>query len=105
MYFYKSNDIKSKNLCSNPPSFNINGKVVETVSNFKYLGVMLDSNLSFKMHIDIVENKMNCALRRFYSLHRLMSEDVLKIFFIFVCLLYFGLLSGDLECTDRTRIM
>ncbi len=45
----------------------LNGEVVESVQQFKYLGVTLDINLSFDAHIEILcgkVNSRNCLLRR-----------------------------------------
>ncbi len=81
MYFFKTNDMASKLLCTNnPPTFQIYSKEIEVVSNFKYLGIIIDSNLNFRSHYRHVLNKMNSALKRLYSLRRLMSEKVVKIF-------------------------
>ena len=35
----------------------INGDVIERVSVFKYLGVMLDESVTFESHIDYIHNK------------------------------------------------
>lgn len=81
MYFYKNNDAKSKKQCTlNPPKLCIYNLEIETVTTFKYLGIIIDCNLFFKAHYKHVENKMNNALKRMYSLRRLMSENVVKIF-------------------------
>lgn len=81
MYFYKNNDSKSKQLCTvNPPKLFIYNNEIEIVSTFKYLGIIIDGTLLFKGHYKHVENKMNNALKRMYSLRRLMSENVVKIF-------------------------
>lgn len=81
MYFYKNGDRISKEKCTqNAPTFKINGINVEIVTEFKYLGIIVDSCLSFNSHFKNVEIKMNGALRKLYGLRRLMSENVLKIF-------------------------
>ena len=39
---------------------------LEKVEEFEYLGIWLDSHLSFKAHIESVVKKMNCSLRILY---------------------------------------
>ena len=51
----------------------INNQEVETVSKFKYLGVVIDSDLKFRSHTTNVINKCN---QRLYILRKLNSFDV-----------------------------
>jgi len=78
MYFYKANDHKSKNLLGNV--IRLNNEDIEVVQTFKYLGVNLDSNLSFMYHYDQVKLKTSIALGRMYSLRRYFSLNVVKVF-------------------------
>lgn len=81
MLFFKTNDRNSKLKCgADIPELRIYGSVVEFVVKFKYLGIILDNCLLFKSHYQNVENKMNAALKRMYSLKRMMSDNVLKVF-------------------------
>ena len=48
---------------------------VESVKTFKYLGTVLDSNLSFTTHVDTVCKKAN---QRMYLLRKLKTFDVDK---------------------------
>ncbi len=59
MYFYKANDHKSKNLIGNV--IRLNNEDIQVVQSFKYLGVHLDSTLSFMYHYEHVKKKL--ALR------------------------------------------
>ena len=45
-------------------------KLVENVSKIKYLGLVLDDNLSFDMHVDSVVGKVNSALNKICVLIR-----------------------------------
>ena len=47
-------------------SYNIHGHTLETVSHAKYLGVHLDSKLSFNHHVDSITKKAN-GTRAFFS--------------------------------------
>ena len=48
---------------------------VESVKTFKYLGTVLDSNLSFTTHVDTVCKKAN---QRMYLIRKLKTFDVDK---------------------------
>jgi len=78
MYFHKANDYKSKNLLGNV--IRLNNEDIEVVQTFKYLGVHLDSNLSYMYHYDHVKKRTSIALGRMYSLRRYFSLNVVKVF-------------------------
>ena len=43
----------------NPPSININGNEIEFVNNFNFLGITIDSNITWKEHIRKVSQKIS----------------------------------------------
>ncbi len=47
---------------------------------FKYLGVNIDSTLSFSKHFDVVNGRMNAAISKMYTLRRYFTENTIKIF-------------------------
>ena len=60
MFFHKRREIM-------PLRLSINNKMIDIVSQFSFLGVLLDEHLSWKNHIDMVTNKLskiNGILRR-----------------------------------------
>lgn len=57
----------------------IDGHEIERVSEFRYLGVIFDSNLSFLAHYKSVLCKVSGRLKYLYGLKRLLSEQVMKI--------------------------
>lgn len=63
---------------------------VERVSNLKYLGVIVDSELSWKIHINRLSNKLNGILRYFYFLKNLCSREIMRM-------LYFALFQSRIE--------
>ncbi|CAL8089122.1 unnamed protein product [Orchesella dallaii] len=78
MRFYKANDHRARK--SECGVVKLNDSPVEWVEQFTYLGVVLDSTLTFKQHQKRVEQKMNNALARLYSIRRLLTPKVMKIF-------------------------
>ena len=58
---------RANSLHLNDRSINfLDGTPLEKVGEFKYLGIWLDSHLSFKTHIESVVKKMNWSLRILY---------------------------------------
>ena len=96
MVFHKPNDYRSKNLL--PNYVKLGTDKIEVVSTFKYLGVHLDSTLSFSKHYETVENKMNVALSKLYGLRRFFTEENIKIF---LCNCFISLWLVSHEKTSR----
>lgn len=62
MAFHKARDNKPAKATKG--ELKINNLVVERVDSFKYLGVIIDSTLSFKEHEELVERRVNIALAK-----------------------------------------
>ena len=62
---------RKRNRMNNPPAITINGQMLETVYTFKYLGLLLTSDLSWSKHIEGICTKTKKILgllyRRFYQ--------------------------------------
>lgn len=56
------------------------GKKIQIVSHFKYLGVTLDSQLSFKKHIKQVCNTVKFNLRNFRHIRNQLPLDAAKLY-------------------------
>ena len=54
----------------------VNGESIESVSHFKYLGVALDTHLSFDMHIDKLCNKVNSRNGLLRRVQNFISKDL-----------------------------
>ena len=48
----------NKNISQIELDFYINGEKIERVYRFNFLGIVLDENLSWKHHIDMISNKI-----------------------------------------------
>lgn len=64
--------------------------IVERVNNLKYLGVIVDSELSWKIHISQLRNKLNGILRYFYFFLNLCCLKIMRM-------LYFALFQSRVE--------
>lgn len=51
---------------------------LEQVNSIKYLGLTIDSKLTWKLHIDYIKNKLIKYIRKFYMLQRVCSTQLLK---------------------------
>ena len=73
---------KRKSHKFNPAPIAIKGTNVERKSQYKYLGIMFDDELSWKDHCDYILKKIN---RRFYCFRKLshfkVDNKILRIFF------------------------
>ncbi len=76
MVFYKSRDYRSAE--EEKGEIYLNGEHVELVSCFKYLGIHLNSNLSYKEHCENINVKLNAALGKMYTIKRAINVKFLK---------------------------
>ena len=78
------------------PTIICDGKIIEHVKKFKYLGTYLDAKLSFTTHIDYIKGKIQKNLNAFKRLSssRMMSEKVnYRLFNAFIRPYYQSLLN------------
>ena len=57
MLFHKLTD--QKNISLKLPSLQLNGNIIERENSLKFLGVILDEHLTWKKHIQLIENKVS----------------------------------------------
>ena len=87
----------------------INGQTVETVSTFKYLGTVVDKNLTFTDNVDHIYKK---AQQRLFLLRKLrsfnVSTEVLQLVYrsLIESVLSFNLVSwyGNLSVENKARL-
>ena len=61
------------------PSLLINGKLIERVTQFNFLGLILQSNMSWNLHINYISLKISKAIGILYRLKTIYLEIVLQI--------------------------
>ena len=70
--------------CQKPPllpSIIFNRTILEWVDEIKYLGIIIDTKLQFKSHINFVENKLSIIQGITYSLKKLLPVHCLRTIF------------------------
>jgi hypothetical protein len=63
------------------PNLIIEGSAVVFVKEFNFLGIVLDSSLKWKKHIDFISNKINRISGIFYRLKRFLPENILLMLY------------------------
>uniref|UniRef100_A0A3B3B6W1 Reverse transcriptase domain-containing protein n=1 Tax=Oryzias melastigma TaxID=30732 RepID=A0A3B3B6W1_ORYME len=59
----------------------IDGTVINNVSEVKFLGVILDNKLSWKLHIDYISKKISKNIGILYKVKRILDKDALHILY------------------------
>ena len=62
------------------PHITVSGEKLQAVSEFKYLGVWMDSNLSFKTHTEKIGNRVKFNLANFRFIRNYMSTEAAKMY-------------------------
>ena len=70
--------VTNKKLKSYKPSIIINGKPMKECDHYKYLGVIMDKNLSWKPHIDYICKKISKACGSLANLRYCVNIDLLR---------------------------
>ena len=70
--------VTNKKLKSYKPSFMISGKKIEECDHYKYLGVFIDKNLSWKQHIEYISKKISKACGSLANLRYCINIDLLR---------------------------
>jgi hypothetical protein len=66
---------KSVAECQEP--FLLNGETIESVPHFKYLGLIIDSRMNFKVHIDTLANKISSNICILWRVRGFMPRHIL----------------------------
>ena len=83
MLFHKLTD--QENIPLKLPSFQLNGNIIETDHSLKFPGVILDEHLTWKKHINLIENKVSKNVGIVYKTSKLINSKCLRsIYFSFI---------------------
>ena len=72
------------------PSLKINGKLIERVTQFNFLGLILESNMSWHLHINHISLKISKAIGILYRPKTIYPQSVLQTLYNTLILSYFN---------------
>ena len=72
------------------PCLKINGKLIERVTQFNFLGLILESNMSWNLHINHISLKISKAIGILYRLKTIYPQLVLQTLYNTLILPYFN---------------
>ena len=89
-----------------PLHFSIDGKVIENVSSFNFLGITLDEGLTWKNHIDLIKNKISKTIGVFYRLAKIFPEEILVTLYnsLIASHLNYGILAWGIAATRLEKL-
>ena len=70
----------SINKPKNPITILINKEAIDEVKHVKYLGVLIDSQLTFKYHIDELNKKVSRAIGILYKLRPFVTSKIIVMY-------------------------
>ena len=73
----------------------INGTQIERVESFNFLGIMLDENLTWKSHIEMVAKKISKVTGILYRLKNIFPENVLFVLYNSLIVSYINVLAAE----------
>ena len=83
MLFHKC--INQENIPLKLPLLQLNSKIIERENSLKFLGVVLDEDLTWKKHIQLIENKVSKNVGVLYKASKLINSKCLRsIYFSFI---------------------
>ena len=87
-------------------TLSINGEDIENVEHFNFLSIILDENLSWKNHINMLSNKVSKVIGVMYKLKNVLPEYILLILYnsLISSHLNYGLFVWEIKA-DRLEIL
>ena len=83
MLFHKC--IDQENIPLKLPLLQPNSNIIERENSLKFLGVILDEHLTWKKHIQLIENKVSKNVGVLYKTSKLINSECLRsIYFSFI---------------------
>ena len=59
----------------------IDDKLIKVIPCCRYLGVFIDTQQSFKTHIENLENKLSCGVGVLWKLRRYLSQKTMTVLY------------------------
>ena len=91
-------------LPSQLPTMTFNSIEIKRENSIKFLGVIIDENLTWKNHIEVVENKISKNIGVLYrASHLLDFKNLMKIYFFFIRI-YISYANIAWDSTFKTKL-
>ena len=86
------------------PKLFINNQVIKRQSSIKFLGILLDENLSWKEHLKLTENKVANNIGLTYKAKPYLNKDSLLVLYFFYIHSYINYANLVWRSTNRTYL-
>ena len=85
------------------PNIKINNQQVERVESFKFLGVLIDHNLTWNNHVTLISNKLSRTCGILAKLKNLLPECILQLIYnaLFLSHLNYGITAWGFHSCSR----
>ena len=68
----------NKDLTQCIPNLKINGNIIERVSNFNFLGILFNENMSWKSHLNKLSNKLSKISGVLNRMKNILPVDIMR---------------------------
>ena len=86
------------------PALKINNSIIKRESTVRFLGVLLDENLTWRPYIDLIENKISKYLGILYNARRTLNEECTKQLYFSFIHSYLNYGSITWSSTNKTKL-
>jgi hypothetical protein len=92
---------RTKNLCTLDINLTFDNKTIENKTQIKFLGIILDSTLTWSEHIESITPKLNAACYAQRKLKHTVSQQTLLMVYYsyFHSIMSYGIIFGELHNT------
>ena len=102
MLFHKLAD--QENIPLKLPSLQLNANITETKNSLKFLGLFLDEHLSWKKHIQLIENKISKNISVLCKTSKLINSKCLQSIYFFFIHSYINYANIAWPSTNKTKL-
>ena len=86
------------------PTLKINNSIIKRESTVRFLGVLLDENLTWRPHIDLIENKISKYVGILYNARRTLNIECTKQLYFSFIHSYLNYGSITWSSTNKTKL-
>ena len=86
------------------PSLQLNGSIIERKNSLKFLGVILDEQLTWKKYIQLIENKVSKNVGALYKIIKLINAKCLRSIYFSFTYSYINYTNMAWDITNKTKL-